>query len=125
MTWTLSPGMTVRELRESVPWVEFTYNEGTLDSFYVTFGERGGYWGRLDWNPDTDTIESWEVSAVQAALNEHGADLAVDGEWGPRSEAAIVPVVVSDQDPSTYWPQRCRGRTSSQRDKRGSLATTR
>ena len=45
----LYPGMTVRELRQMVPWVEFTYGEGLLAGFYVTFGERGGYWGRLDW----------------------------------------------------------------------------
>lgn len=86
----LYPGMTVRDLRQTVPGVEFTYNEGSLDSFYVTFGERGGYWGRLDWNPDTDAIEGWDIISVQAALNEHGADLTVDGEWGPRSEVAWV-----------------------------------
>lgn len=84
----LRPGMTVGELRQAVPGVQFGYNEGTLDSFYVRFGEHGGYWGRLDWNPDTDDIERWDVSAMQAALNENGADLVVDGEWGPRSEAA-------------------------------------
>ena len=84
----LRPGMTVRDLRQVVPGVEFGYNEGLLDSFFVTAGDPGWYWGRLDWNPSTDDIEYWDVSAIQAALNEHGANLVVDGEWGPLSEAA-------------------------------------
>lgn len=84
----LYPGMTVRELRQAVPGVEFGYNEGLLDSVFVAAGEPGWYWGRLDWDPSTDDIEYFDVSAIQAALNEHGANLVVDGEWGSRSEAA-------------------------------------
>jgi peptidoglycan hydrolase-like protein with peptidoglycan-binding domain len=86
----LSPGMTVGELRRAVPGVEFTSNEGQLDSFRVTGGTGGGYWGRLDWVPATTDIERSDVAAVQVALNEHDADLVVDGEWGPKTEAAWI-----------------------------------
>jgi hypothetical protein len=84
----LSAGMTVGELRTVVPWVEFTYNEGLLDSYSVTSGARGGYWGRLDWEPATPDIDWLGIAAVQTALNNHGADLVVDGEWGPRTQSA-------------------------------------
>ncbi len=83
----LYPGMTVGELRAAVPSVEFTYNEGLLDSFYVTVGAGGGYWGRLDWVPATTAMDGSDVAAVQEALNDDGADLVVDGEWGPRTQA--------------------------------------
>lgn len=82
------PGMTVGALKEAVPGVEFTFNEGALDSFYTASPEGAGYWGRLDWNPATTDIDSVDVGAVQTALVEHGADLAVDGTWGPRTQAA-------------------------------------
>lgn len=104
----LHPGMTVRELRQAAPGVEFGYNEGLLDSFFVTAENRGWYWGRLDWNPDTDGIEYWDVSAMQVALNEHGADLTVDGEWGPRSESAWLDLLseLGIQSPplAAEWP---------------------
>lgn len=47
----LYPGMTVRELRGTVPGVEFTDNEGSLDSFSLDEGDRGGYWGRWTGTP--------------------------------------------------------------------------
>lgn len=84
----LYPGMTVGELRAAVPSVEFTYNEGLLDSFSIASAAGGGYWGRLDWVPATSDIDGSDVAAVQEALNDHGADLVVDGEWGPNTEAA-------------------------------------
>lgn len=84
----LSPGMTVGEFRAAVPSVEFGYNEGLLDSFSETSDAGGGYWGRLDWVPSTADIDGSDVAAVQEALNDHGADLVVDGEWGPRTQVA-------------------------------------
>ena len=84
----LYPGMTVGELRAAAPGVEFTYNEGLLDSYSVNFGASGGYWGRLDWIPATTNIEGSDVAAIQEALNGQGADLIADGEWGPNTEAA-------------------------------------
>jgi hypothetical protein len=81
-------GMTVAALTQAVPGVELTSNEGALDSFHVATPEGAGYWGRLDWNPATADIDPVDVGAVQTALNEQGADLVVDGIWGPRSEAA-------------------------------------
>ena len=84
----LSPGMTVGQLRTAVPSVEFTYNEGLLDSYSVTSGANGGYWGRLDWDTTTPDIESLYIATVQTALNNHGADVVVDGEWGPRTQTA-------------------------------------
>jgi peptidoglycan hydrolase-like protein with peptidoglycan-binding domain len=84
------PGMTVGELRAAVPSVEFTSNEGLLDSYRVTPGTNGGYWGRLDWDPATPTLDWQDIAAVQTALNNHGADLVVDGEWGPRTQSAWV-----------------------------------
>ena len=84
----ISPGMPVGELRTAAPGVEFTYNEGLLDSYSVTFGASGGYWGRLDWDPATTDIEWHDVAAIQAALNRQGEDLVVDGVWGPTSKAA-------------------------------------
>lgn len=100
----LWPGMTVGELRRAVPDIEFGYNEGALDSFSVILGGHGGYWGRLDWNPDTDVIEGWDVGAVQTALNEHGASLVVDGEWGPLSEAAWLQFL-TDHGFEAFTPQ--------------------
>lgn len=84
----LFAGMTVGQLRTVIPSVEFTYNEGLLDSYSVTSGAAGGYWGRLDWDPGTAEIDQLDIAAVQTALNDHGADLVVDGEWGPRTESA-------------------------------------
>ncbi len=84
----LCAGMTVGELRTAVSWVEFTYNEGLLDSYSVSSGATGGYWGRLDWVPTTPDIDWRDIAAVQTALNNHGADLVVDGEWGPRTQSA-------------------------------------
>ncbi len=84
----LSPGMTVGELRTAVPSVEFTYNEGLLDSYHVGLVATGGYWGRLDWEPTTPDIDGIDIAAVQIALNNHGADLVVDGEWGPGTQSA-------------------------------------
>lgn len=100
----LYAGMTVGELRAAAPWVEFTDNEGLLDSFSVTFGAAGGYWGRLDWVPATNDIDRSDVAAVQEALNDHGADLVVDGEWGPNTEAAWL-TFLTDRDIEPFTPQ--------------------
>lgn len=86
----LYPGMTVGELRAVVPWVEFGYGEGVLGGFYVSFGVRGGYGGGLDWDPETAEVDWYDVAAMQAALNEQGAELEVDGVWGPASKEAWI-----------------------------------
>ena len=102
----LSPGMTVGQLRTAVPSVEFTYNEGLLDSYSVTSGANGGYWGRLDWDPTTPDIESLDIATVQTALNNHGADVAVDGEWGPRTQTAWMEFLTENSiEPFTsqFW----------------------
>ena len=93
----LSAGMTVGELRATVPWVEFTYNEGLLDSFSIPSWTGGGYWGRLDWDPTTIELDYVGIEAIQAALNEHDANLVVDGEWGPNTEAAWL-AFLTDRD---------------------------
>jgi peptidoglycan hydrolase-like protein with peptidoglycan-binding domain len=85
----LYPGMSMGELQNVEPDLEFGYGEGVLTAFFVGSAEVGGYWGTLDWDPATAGNDISEmVRAVQAALNATGADLAVDGEWGPRSQAA-------------------------------------
>ncbi len=104
----VSPVMTVGELRTAVPWVEFTYNEGLLDSYYIAVGAGGGYWGRLDWDPTTTDIDWHDIAAMQAALNGQGAELEEDGVWGPASKAAWL-ALLSDHGikataPTAEWP---------------------
>ncbi len=95
----LYAGMSVGELRSVYPGVGFGYNEGLLDGYFVD-APGGRYWGRLDPNPATSGYDfDGLIRAVQAALNERGADLAVDGEWGPRSEAAWEEFLTSNNLP--------------------------
>jgi len=83
------PGMTVAALRRTAPEVAFGYNEGLLDSFSFESTEGGGFWGQLDWSPSVEGSEFSDlIRAVQRALNSDGADLVVDGEWGPATQAA-------------------------------------
>ncbi len=87
----LHAGMSIASLRQVAPDLEFGYGEGVLAAFYVDVSEAGGYWGTVDWDPATAGNDFGEmVRAVQEALNAGGADIAVDGEWGPRSQAAWV-----------------------------------
>ena len=100
------PGMTVGAVRRLVPDVVAEYGEGLLDA--VSIGTPGGVFrGMLDWDParpGNDWSELIEV--VQAALVAHGADIAVDGEWGPRSQAAWEAFLRDegvDPVPPTMW----------------------
>lgn len=84
----LRPGMTVGELRAVRPDVEFGYGEGIISGVYIET-PNGDYWGELDWDPASHA-NTWSelIGAVQFALNASGADLTVDGEWGPKSQQA-------------------------------------
>jgi len=84
----LRPGMTIGDLRVIRPDVEFGYGEGIISGVYIET-PNGGYWGELDWD-SASAVNTWSelVRAVQVALNASGAELAVDGEWGPRSQRA-------------------------------------
>jgi peptidoglycan hydrolase-like protein with peptidoglycan-binding domain len=82
------PGITIGELKLLAPGLEFGYGEGLLDGVFVIAPTGGGYWGRLDWDPDTTPVENVDIRAVQAALTAHGATLDVDGVWGPDTETA-------------------------------------
>ena len=96
----LYAGMSVGELRSVYPSVGFGYNEGLLDGYFVDASGSGQYWGRLDPNPATAGYDfDGLIRAVQAALNERGAGLAVDGVWGPRAEAAWEKFLTSNDLP--------------------------
>ena len=84
----LHPGMTVGQLRAIHPDVEFGYGEGIISGVSIKTSD-GDYWGELDWDP-VSPANTWSelIRAVQEALNASGADLVVDGEWGPRSQQA-------------------------------------
>ncbi len=84
----IGPGITVGALRAIHPEIEFGFGEGILSAVYVA-APNGDYWGGFEWN-DTAADHAFPalVRAVQRALNEHGAELAVDGEWGPRTQQA-------------------------------------
>lgn len=97
----LYAGMSVGELRSVYPSVGFGYNEGVLNAYSVDASGSGQYWGRLDPDPATAGYDfDGLIRAVQAALNERGADLAVDGEWGPRAEAAWEEFLISNELPA-------------------------
>lgn len=99
------PGMTVGQLRATYPDFEGTYSEGIVDGVVIT-APNGSYFGELDWDP-TSPDNSWSelVRAVQRTLNARGADLAVDGEWGPASQVAWEVFLRSEglEPPPTMW----------------------
>lgn len=70
---------TVAELRVAYPDVEF--GEWDIDEYSPNSFRVEGMKGRIDWNPIFD---------VQAALNEFGAALEVDGIPGPATRQAIT-----------------------------------
>jgi peptidoglycan hydrolase-like protein with peptidoglycan-binding domain len=78
----LAAGATVADLRRVHPNVQFFTNEGVVDVFAVET-PTGTYLGALAWDSYAQ-----HVQALQKALNAHGADLAVDGTPGPRTEQA-------------------------------------
>ncbi len=60
----------------------------------------------VDWIgfPTTTDIEGSDVAAIQEALNDQGADLIADGEWGPNTEAAWL-AFLTDHDIEPFSPQ--------------------
>lgn len=73
-------GVTAGDLRAVEPAV--TFGEWDIDEYApAVFQTPSGMRGRVAWDP---------VADVQRALNEHGATLAVDGTFGPRTEAALA-----------------------------------
>jgi hypothetical protein len=73
-------GSGAGDLREAYPTV--TFGEQGVDTYDpAVFRVPDTMWGRVEWN---------EASDIQKALNEHGADLVVDGILGPRTVAALV-----------------------------------
>jgi len=87
----LYPGMTFGQLRHLVSDLDGSYSEGSLLGYRLEIPGGGGYHGGLDRDPSTIGNDvSDQIRAIQAVLNTHGADLVVDGVWGPRSEAAWI-----------------------------------
>ena len=88
----IGPGSTVGELRVVYAEHRWLFNEGAWDGvlFLITDGEdcggcvERGIVGQLDYGSEPNGY----VRAIQRALNAQGADLAVDGEIGTRTEAA-------------------------------------
>ncbi len=78
-------GTTAADLDDTMPSTEFlAWNDGTFvpNGFYVPAGTDGvSLEGDLDWEVVTD---------LQRALNDAGADVAVDGVAGPRTRAALL-----------------------------------
>ncbi len=75
----ISVGDTMAELRSVVPATAFmAINDSTF--FPAGFFMPGGEYGVLAWD--------W-ISDLQRALNANGAQLAVDGEVGPKTRAAV------------------------------------
>lgn len=73
-------GATAGDLRAEEPGLEF--GDWDIDEYApATFEMVTGMRGRVAWDPVFD---------VQRALNERGAELAVDGTFGPRTRAALT-----------------------------------
>jgi hypothetical protein len=73
-------GSSAGDLREAYPTA--TFGEQDIDTYNpAVFRVPDTMWGRVEWN---------EASDIQKALNEHGANLVVDGILGPRTVAALV-----------------------------------
>jgi hypothetical protein len=101
----LHPGISISDVRLTGSDVTFVYNEGVLNALAIVVPD-GGYFGWLDWDPATPDNELAElVRVVQAALNDHGAELDVDGTWGPRSQAAWEQALaeLGIEPPPTMW----------------------
>ena len=74
----LEPGVTVNALRDLHPEVEFAFNEGLYDSFYLD-----GIGGHLAWASYAEYVR-----ALQQTLNRQGAAIEVDGVVGPGTQTA-------------------------------------
>ena len=107
----IGPGSTVGELRAAYPEHRWLFNEGAWDGvmFAILRGEdcggcvERGIWGQLDYSivPERNGY----VEAIQQALNAQGASLAVDGEIGPRTQAAWEQFCAAhDLSCTAEWP---------------------
>jgi hypothetical protein len=75
----IGPRSTAGELREAEPSVEF--GQWDIDAYVAeAFHSPSGLGGRVDWDPIAD---------LRRALNDRGADLVVDGTFGPRTSDAL------------------------------------
>jgi peptidoglycan hydrolase-like protein with peptidoglycan-binding domain len=92
----IGPGATIGDLRATYSDLHWGFNEGVWDSvgFLIITGDdcggcfESGIWSELDHDPEEDGFEIAYTKALQRALNAQGADLAVDGEIGPRTQLA-------------------------------------
>ena len=92
----IGPGATISDLRATNSELHWGFNEGVWDSvgFLITVGDdcdgcfESGIWSQLDYDPEQDDFGKAYTGAIQRALNAQGADLAVDGEIGPRTQLA-------------------------------------
>jgi peptidoglycan hydrolase-like protein with peptidoglycan-binding domain len=109
----VGPGSTVGDLRAVYSALHWGFNEGVWDSvgFMIAVGDdcggcfEFGIWGQLDYDHERDSFEKAYVAAIQRALNAQGADLAVDGETGPRTQAAWEQFCAAhDLSCTAEWP---------------------
>jgi hypothetical protein len=86
------PGSSIGDVRDVVGELVWHFNEGVWDGFSFSPSTTrvpqcpgcSAIYAKLAWAHD----ENQYVAAVQESLNAHGADLAVDGVAGPRTQAA-------------------------------------
>jgi hypothetical protein len=88
-------GSLLRDVRSAHADVELSFNEGVYDTFVVHPDDRlVGQLG-LTWNE--------QVRRVQTSLVAEGAEIAVDGEFGPATQAAWDEFVAAEGLTGQTW----------------------
>jgi hypothetical protein len=91
-------GSTLSELIGAYPAVKVGYSDECAGAYFPASFYADTEAGRLNGTVDWD----W-VSDVQRALNARGATLVVDGEYGPRTRAAVEAFQIEAAIDSTAW----------------------